>query len=67
MFSEADWTIAQPVGGARRLVLQEVGSDSQSEQLEKRLVRSCRTLWNKVRRSDFILNALGRNQSFKQK
>ena len=42
--SEADWTIAWPVGGARRLVLQEVGSDSQAERLEKRLVRSCRTL-----------------------
>lgn len=44
VYSEADWTIAWPLGGAWRLVLQEVGSDSQAEWLELRLVRSCRTL-----------------------
>lgn len=41
--SEADRTIAKPVGGVRRLVLREVGSDSQAAWLENRLVRSCRT------------------------
>lgn len=42
--SEAAWAVVWPVGGARRLVWQEVGSDSQAEWLEKRLVSSCRTL-----------------------
>lgn len=35
MFSGADWSIAEPVGKARRLVLQEVGSDSQAERLSR--------------------------------
>lgn len=34
MCSEADWTRAWPVGGARRLVLREVGSDSQQSGLK---------------------------------
>lgn len=35
VFSGADWRIAEPVGRARRLVLQEVGSESQAERLSR--------------------------------
>lgn len=66
MCSEADWTTEWPVGGARRLVLREVGSDSQQSGL-KDTGEIMQDLVSEGKEIRFYLNVLGSDLSFKQK